>query len=439
MATQRSDEPEEARVVEENHYGKASRTHVISQHYSHFSHTTTQTFSVTQSCSTTFQSSTEATQQLPLSSRRRAHLPPLFPDKAEDTCSEISSPSSGFSERLYPSLDGSTPTSGFDADVLSAGLSRCAKKPRRRPIRINISQGAIHGVGTDEGCSSPFSSPTMNTTFQKLCCGTDDSGIGGFSPRQPFFCGGEKDGHKVLENLFISGESDARDMAFRDENQITAIISIQGKPLPFSAQKGLAAYQHIELSDTVSSNIMEHFEVAIKFINRNTRTLVHCQAGISRSATLCLAYLIQMRRMTLDRAFDHLKAARNCVGPNFSFLGQLKTFEQRTLTEQERSPKPSPTFIVDDHERIYPRLSPLFEDRVHMQLPVSREETSFCKGMYRGSGQLLPPSSWKPNLNGMGSTGSQGSSSSGYESKSDSKLTSPTSSEFPDCQMRLSQ
>jgi len=142
-------------------------------------------------------------------------------------------------------------------------------------------------------------------------------------------------GVEVLEKkLFISGEIEARDIDFLKTHGITAIISIQLKKLPQDVVgfiEGLdgGEYLHISISDTVNVNIMEHFDRAIKFINENKTTLVHCQAGISRSATLCLAYMIQKHKLTLDEAFQQLKKCRKCIGPNFSFLGQLKSFEEK--------------------------------------------------------------------------------------------------------------
>lgn len=57
------------------------------------------------------------------------------------------------------------------------------------------------------------------------------------------------------------------------------------------------------------------------------RVLVHCQAGISRSATICLAYLINARRVSLDEAFDFVKRRRQVISPNLAFMGQLVQFE----------------------------------------------------------------------------------------------------------------
>ena len=61
------------------------------------------------------------------------------------------------------------------------------------------------------------------------------------------------------------------------------------------------------------------------------KTLVHCVAGVSRSATLCLAYLIKHERMPLKKAFAHLKSRRQSIKPNAGFFTQLIEFEIRLL------------------------------------------------------------------------------------------------------------
>lgn len=61
------------------------------------------------------------------------------------------------------------------------------------------------------------------------------------------------------------------------------------------------------------------------------RVLVHCQAGISRSATICLAYLMKRKRVRLDEAFEFVRRRRSIISPNFSFMGQLLQFESQLL------------------------------------------------------------------------------------------------------------
>lgn len=72
------------------------------------------------------------------------------------------------------------------------------------------------------------------------------------------------------------------------------------------------------------------------------RVLVHCQAGISRSATICLAYLMHTQRVKLDEAFDFVKRRRQVISPNLGFMGQLLQFETDVLCRGWKARTPSP-------------------------------------------------------------------------------------------------
>ncbi|GFH21316.1 uncharacterized protein HaLaN_18592, partial [Haematococcus lacustris] len=57
--------------------------------------------------------------------------------------------------------------------------------------------------------------------------------------------------------------------------------------------------------------------------------LVHCVAGISRSATLVIAWLMYHHSLSYDEAFRRLHAVRPWVMPNPGFRAQLQLFEQQ--------------------------------------------------------------------------------------------------------------
>ena len=64
------------------------------------------------------------------------------------------------------------------------------------------------------------------------------------------------------------------------------------------------------------------------------KVLVHCQVGMSRSATIVIGYLMRkFPDMTLNKAFRFVKSKRPIVNPNEGFIKQLKSFE-RTLENQ---------------------------------------------------------------------------------------------------------
>ena len=56
--------------------------------------------------------------------------------------------------------------------------------------------------------------------------------------------------------------------------------------------------------------------------------LVHCLAGISRSVTVTVAYLMARHAMSLNQAYDHVKRCKPNISPNFTFMGQLLDFEK---------------------------------------------------------------------------------------------------------------
>lgn len=58
------------------------------------------------------------------------------------------------------------------------------------------------------------------------------------------------------------------------------------------------------------------------------RILVHCAVGVSRSATLVLAYLMLYHSLTLVEAIKKVKDHRGII-PNRGFLRQLLALDRR--------------------------------------------------------------------------------------------------------------
>lgn len=63
--------------------------------------------------------------------------------------------------------------------------------------------------------------------------------------------------------------------------------------------------------------------------------LVHCLAGVSRSVTVTVAYLMYKLSLNLNDAFNMVRARKSNIAPNFHFMQQLHNFE----CELARSPK----------------------------------------------------------------------------------------------------
>ena len=85
--------------------------------------------------------------------------------------------------------------------------------------------------------------------------------------------------------------------------------------------------------DSNGANLIAQLPAAFDFIEQtkknNGKILVHCYAGISRSVSIVMAYLIWVNYKeykTIDDVFVHVKSIRVEADPNFSFSGQLKVF-----------------------------------------------------------------------------------------------------------------
>lgn len=81
----------------------------------------------------------------------------------------------------------------------------------------------------------------------------------------------------------------------------------------------------------------QYFEQACQFIEEarqsNGAVLVHCVCGISRSTTLCCAYLMKHHSMTLEEALVHLRVRRHIIQPNNGFLKQLILYDEQLHRE----------------------------------------------------------------------------------------------------------
>lgn len=60
--------------------------------------------------------------------------------------------------------------------------------------------------------------------------------------------------------------------------------------------------------------------------SKKINVLVHCAGGVSRSASISIAYLMQSKRMSFQDAYLAVKKKRKCVKPNQNFVKQLKSY-----------------------------------------------------------------------------------------------------------------
>lgn len=85
-------------------------------------------------------------------------------------------------------------------------------------------------------------------------------------------------------------------------------------------------YKGLQLEDHWKEDIAQYFEEAANYIHDAVldggKVLIHCMAGISRSATITAAYLMLRHNHTVEKALKTIRHSRP-VRPNEGFIRQL--------------------------------------------------------------------------------------------------------------------
>ncbi|KAK4051081.1 tyrosine protein phosphatase yvh1 [Microbotryomycetes sp. JL221] len=135
--------------------------------------------------------------------------------------------------------------------------------------------------------------------------------------------------HKVMSNLWIGDFASSQAAAQLTQHGITHVVAAMRQT--YDNLPGIRLHQ-VKVDDTNTTNIIEHFESTCDFIAnarmRSHGVLVHCQAGVSRSATLVAAYLMREMGLTADKAVQKIKKARPMIEPTDFFMLQLELWER---------------------------------------------------------------------------------------------------------------
>ncbi len=134
--------------------------------------------------------------------------------------------------------------------------------------------------------------------------------------------------------IFIGDYDDATDKEILNDYAITHIISLYRTPLfPNDFE-----YFCIKIEDACTENISKYFDETNKFIDKaldeGYYILIHCAGGVSRSATILIAYLLYDAKRnntntTVDDIISKIKEDRKCIQPNIGFYMQLRDYNNQ--------------------------------------------------------------------------------------------------------------
>lgn len=138
---------------------------------------------------------------------------------------------------------------------------------------------------------------------------------------------------EIISGLYLGGEETAINKELLKKNNVSVILNVTSH-ISFYHENEFT-YHRIPINDTPNVDIKQYFDETFKIINDalsdNKKILIHCQAGISRSATIVIAYIMKKNKMKMNDAYKLVHTGRPCIGPNLGFCGQLMSYEQELM------------------------------------------------------------------------------------------------------------
>ncbi|KAG8196188.1 hypothetical protein JTE90_007916 [Oedothorax gibbosus] len=138
----------------------------------------------------------------------------------------------------------------------------------------------------------------------------------------------------ILPGLLLGAQDVAKDLSRLRNLGVSHILNVAtGVPNCFPAE---ISYKRIDIRDHPDMDIRRHFDECFKFVDEGRRkgwVLVHCNAGISRAATICIGYLMSRLGLRMCAAVSKVREARPIISPNCGFLRQLMVYEEELFGE----------------------------------------------------------------------------------------------------------
>ncbi|CAG5096991.1 Similar to MKP-4: Dual specificity protein phosphatase MPK-4 (Drosophila melanogaster) [Cotesia congregata] len=152
---------------------------------------------------------------------------------------------------------------------------------------------------------------------------------------------------EIEPNLYLGNLTAAKDIKWLKDTKISHILTVDSCPLPRQVEQlPNINLKFIQITDMPRENILTFFEDTYQFIDNalqnDKKVLVHCYFGVSRSATLVIAYIMKKHKLTYEDAYKLVKSKRRFVGPNPGFIAQLKLYETMGFTIDNHLIKPDP-------------------------------------------------------------------------------------------------
>ncbi|KAG0220722.1 Dual specificity protein phosphatase 9, partial [Mortierella sp. GBA43] len=224
----------------------------------------------------------------------------------------------------------------------------------------------------------------------------------------------------ILPNLYLGAEHNALDVRTLKRLGITFVLNVA---IEIAQESGLGS-QSTKVNETRAirggvefrslawthhqKNLLHDFPAAFALIdeavashNGNGKALVHCQLGVSRSASLVIACVMRSLNVGLTEAYDFVKQKSSVISPNMSMMYQLAEFEKRlknpeSFTASASAESPSDAVSPSEHGRFsgcsqQDDDEPPYPFSAAFSAAASEQDAPVAPIALRSTDDLLPP------------------------------------------------
>lgn len=126
----------------------------------------------------------------------------------------------------------------------------------------------------------------------------------------------------IKSKLYLGNYDFAKDINLLLQVGITHILVV-GKELECFYQDKFE-YMKIRICDYEEEDIKPYLEKSVNFIENGNIVFVHCNAGVSRSPAIVIAYLILKQNLSYLDSYSLVKQKRPIIHPNDTFKKVLE-------------------------------------------------------------------------------------------------------------------
>ncbi|KAL0850637.1 hypothetical protein ABMA28_012391 [Loxostege sticticalis] len=148
----------------------------------------------------------------------------------------------------------------------------------------------------------------------------------------------------IDDGLYLGNVACAHDHKMLQQLGITHILTLDLVPLPRTIlDRPHLTFKYVKLSDMPKEDLITHLPDTNDFIKQaiaaGGTVLVHCFFGVSRSAAVVIAYIMEKYGLCYEEAYSLVKGKRRFVSPNVGFVAQLKLFGHMGYTLNRDDPR----------------------------------------------------------------------------------------------------